>query len=137
MGTSRGRVSFLIGWMDKECLRCGRWAENLFVAGRHSIPGRAGIEPGLFRSLDLCHAAIVDDQLYDAVAQALDFFPDERKPVGHLGNGLDGGMHDGKRLNCIVGEELMKDAFRGIEPGLGGRVVRHAQAVDPLNRSMN
>jgi hypothetical protein len=88
------------GWMDEQGMPpLSAVGGNLFFAGRRSITGYTRIEPGFLRSLDLCHAAIVNDQLHDAIAQAIDFFPDERKPVGYLGNGLEGGMHDGKRLD--------------------------------------
>ena len=39
-------------------------------------------QAGLLGALNLGHSAVVDDQLYDAVAQALHFFPNKRDPVG-------------------------------------------------------
>ena len=49
-----------------------------FLFGR--LIARRG-QTGLFRSLDLSDAAIVDDELHDAKAEAFDFFADERDPV--------------------------------------------------------
>lgn len=47
---------------------------------------RGGGETGPFGPLDLGHAAVVDDKLDHAVAEARDFFAHERDPVGIMGS---------------------------------------------------
>lgn len=49
-------------------------------AGRRSLTFAGGGEARLLGALDLRDAAVVHSELHDTVAQALDFFADERDP---------------------------------------------------------
>ena len=53
---------------------------DLVAINRRIALGR--IEPGLFRSLDLCNLAVMHHDLNRAITQRCDLFADDPKPLG-------------------------------------------------------
>jgi hypothetical protein len=53
-----------------------------FVLFRGGFARATGRKPGLFRAFDLRDTPVVNDELDNAVAQAFNFFADQRDPIG-------------------------------------------------------
>ena len=83
---------------------------------------RADRDRAVFRAFDLRDTPVVNDELDDAVAQAFNFFADQRHPIGRGsdegGRGITGGgghITVGLKLNGIFAEKLVKDPLGFIE----------------------
>jgi hypothetical protein len=76
-----------------------RWTE--YILGHAALIGVCSGQARFLSTFDLRHAAVMDDELHDAVAQALDLLADKCEPIGRDGRrlfiiGSGGGAHGGK-----------------------------------------